>query len=87
MDIIENTWSGIVNAAEAYNQSIGAEDKLSCSWCAREVDAGAYTDSEVRVEVIRSLIEHTAYDHSGRADIIWWKCVIVGRVARMGEVV
>lgn len=87
MDIIENTARGIERAAEAYGGSIGAEDKLSCSWCGREVDAGSWTDAEVRVEVIRALIEHTAYDHSGRADIIWWKCAVIGRVANFGEVV
>jgi hypothetical protein len=62
----------------------GDAPTLRCDYCAEEVDTfrGAHDDATAAVF---AFLNHTAFDHSGRADIISYTPRPLGRVETLGE--
>jgi hypothetical protein len=72
----------------AYAASLVSEDPyaptLRCGYCAREVDTYAFAHDHA-YSAILAFLEHTAYDHTGRADILSYTVRTLGRVELQSE--
>jgi hypothetical protein len=77
------------DAIEDFSLMLMSDDALAdsyrCSYCDREVDSyvGAHDDAPA---AMLAFVEHTAFDHSGRADILRIKTTVFARVLSLSEV-
>jgi hypothetical protein len=67
--VIPSDGAAIRAAADAFVSDAPDAPELRCSYCAETVETyrSAYDDP---TDVVAAFIEHTAYDHGGRADIL-----------------